>query len=436
MKKQFHLHYLLSVLFLALAFTSCLEDSCEETRHFIEFEALYAHPNDFRIAPSFFDDRKLEHPGKIYYYDNMIMINEKYEGIHIFDNTDPSSPLKLGFMAIPGNLDVAIQNNILYADSYVDLLTIDVNNLKQPQLLCRDEEVFNSYNWRDDNRGYYVGTKETNRSIEIDCSDPNVGSEFFWRGNNVFINEATFDSNAGVPSGGVVSNTTQANNITGVGGSFARFSVIEEYLYVINTRELVSYNLANPTKPEKTETTSVSWQIETLFPYKDHLFIGGNNGMFIYDRTDPAAPRYVSEFRHAQACDPVFVKDDIAYVTLRNGTTCQNFINQLDVIDVSNIRSPQLIQSFDMDHPHGLAVRDNKLYICEGSYGLKVFENDDLQKIDENRIEHVKGIHAYDAISLAQDHLLIIGDDGLYQYDSSDPSDLKQISFLKSTATN
>jgi len=431
MNKYIKLIYAFSFLALTIGFTSCLEDSCEETRHFVEFEALFAHPNDFRIAPQFYDDRKLEYPGKIYYYDNMIMINEKYEGIHIYDNTDPANPSKLGFLAIPGNLDVAIRNNIMYADSYVDLLTLDVSDLRNPTVKCRDEEVFTVYSWRDDTRGYYVGTKETNRTIEVECSDPNFRDQVFWRGGNVFLDNATVEAGTAGPTG--TTPTSTANNLTGVGGSFARFSVIEDFLYVINTRDLVSYDLDTPTKPVKTQTTSVTWNIETLFPYKEHLFIGSNNGMFIYDRVNPAAPQYVSEFRHARACDPVFVKDDIAYVTLRNGTLCQNFINQLDVIDVSNIRSPQLIESFDMEHPHGLTVRDNKVYICEGAFGLKVFENDDLKEIGDNRIEHVKDIHAYDAISLSSTHLFVIGDDGLYQYDTTDPSDLQQISFLSST---
>jgi len=437
MTKHIKVGFILSFVAVLIGFSSCLEDSCAETRRFVEFEALYAHPDDFRIEPSFIDERKLEIPGKIYYYNEMIMINERYEGIHIYDNSDPSAPESLGFLAIPGNLDVAIKNDIMYADSYVDLLTIDVSDLRNPSLMCRDELVFDNYNWREnDIRGYFVGTKETNREIEIDCSDPNFGNNFFWGAQEdvIFIDAANGGFDGDVPTTETSAGTTAgANAITGVGGSFARFSVLDDYLYVLNMRDLVSYNLSNPLKPEKTATTSVGWQIETLFPYKNNLFIGGNNGMFIYDRVDPAAPQFVSAFRHANACDPVFVRDDIAYVTLRNGTTCQNFINQLDVLDVSNIRSPQLIESFDMDHPHGLAVRANNLYICEGSHGLKVFENDDLRKIDDNRIAHIKDIDAYDVISLAQDHLLIIGADGLYQYDSSDPSDLELLSFLPST---
>ena len=39
--------------------------------------------------------------------------------------------------------------------------------------------------------------------------------------------------------------------------------------------------------------------------------------MFIYDNTNPQAPYFLSRFQHAEACDPVFVEGDYAYVTLR-----------------------------------------------------------------------------------------------------------------------
>lgn len=421
---------ILSLFLVAVGFTSCLEDSCEETRTFIEFEAIYADPDVFRNDPAYLSTKELTNPGKIYYYNDLLMINEKNEGIHIYDNSNPASPLYNGFLAIPGNLDVSIKNDILYADSYVDLLAIDVSDFTNPSLLCRDEEVFDVYGWIE-NRGYYIGTKSTERTIEVDCSDPNFGSEVFWIEENIFIDAAAGGS--GGFDSGPANSTNTANQLTGVGGSFARFSIINNNLYVLNTSELVAYNLSDPTKPERTLTTAVDWRIETIFPYKNYLFIGGEAGMYIYDRTNPDAPAYVSEFEHARACDPVYVSEEVAYVTLRNGNECQGFINQLDVIDISNIELPTLIATHEMENPHGLAVRDNNLYLCEGEHGVKVFKNDDLQRIADNRIDHIEGVHAYDAISISRELLIIVGDDGLYQYDSSNPSNLNQISYIATT---
>lgn len=418
------------IAFIALSFTfsltSCLEDDCSEQAFFVEYEPIYVQPEQFRVDVKMQSARELEKTGKIYFYNNYIFINELYEGIHVIDNSNPSSPVNTAFINIPGNLDVAVKGNYMYADSYVDLLTIDISNFDDPVITCRDEDVFTYYNYHQE-FGYFVYNKPTERQVAVDCSDPNFGERFFMQGNAPFLALTDFN-NSGAPivdaSGEVLSSDT------GVGGSLARFSIVNNFLYAINQTSLTAFNIETAEKPQKSETTYVSWNIETLFNYKEYLFIGASNGMYIYDMVDPNAPKYVSEFRHANACDPVFVKDDIAYVTLRNGNICQNFINQLDVLDVSNIEDPQLIASFDMDNPHGLSVRDNNLYLCEGKHGLKVFNIDNLEKINDNRIEHVKDINATDVISLNSNHLLLIGDGGLYQFNSEKPSDLKQLSYL------
>jgi len=66
--------------------------------------------------------KELEDPGKIYFYNNYIFINEKRAGVHVFDNSTPSSPQNIGFLNIPGNVDIAIRNDIMLADNYIDLL--------------------------------------------------------------------------------------------------------------------------------------------------------------------------------------------------------------------------------------------------------------------------------------------------------------------------
>ncbi len=417
-----HFLALTILLIMGISMTSCLKDSCSETQRFIEYEPIYVQGEEFRVPVKTEPPREMIETGKFYFYNNNILINEKNKGIHVIDNTNPESPQNIAFINIPGNLDIAIRDNILYADNYVDLLTIDINDINNPTIVCRDEEVFSLYNFRSD-LGYYVGLSETGRTIEVECGDPNFGSSNFQR--NGF---ELFDSN--IAAGGVEVDNSAHSGGDGQGGSFARFSLVGDYLYVINQAELISYNIETVTKPQKTNTTNVTWNIETLFPYENHLFIGSQSGLYIYSISEPAAPEYTSEFRHADACDPVFVKDDIAYVTLRNGTFCQNFINQLDVLDVSDINNPQLIKSYDMDHPHGLSVRDNHLYLCEGEHGLKVFELDDLEKISDNRVEHVKDMDAYDAISLSSEHLLIVGKGGLHQFNTTKPSDLKEMSFF------
>lgn len=79
--------------------------------------------------------------GKIYRKDSLLFINEKYSGIHIYDNSDPSQPKNLGFISIPGNIDIAMKGDYIYADNAVDLVVIEYKN-NSVKVVDRNKEVF------------------------------------------------------------------------------------------------------------------------------------------------------------------------------------------------------------------------------------------------------------------------------------------------------
>ncbi|NVO83428.1 LVIVD repeat-containing protein [Hymenobacter terrestris] len=85
--------------------------------------------------------RELHNTGKIYLRDPYLLINERYEGVHIIDNQDPTKPRPVAFLRIPGNVDVAMQGSLLYADSGSDLLTFDMRDMQQPNLVHRLREA-------------------------------------------------------------------------------------------------------------------------------------------------------------------------------------------------------------------------------------------------------------------------------------------------------
>ena len=78
----------------------------------------------YETASSFADQVVIEEPkeqtslGKIITYQNFVFVNEPMEGIHIIDHTDPSNPTNLSFLSIPGNLDMSIVDDHLYADMF------------------------------------------------------------------------------------------------------------------------------------------------------------------------------------------------------------------------------------------------------------------------------------------------------------------------------
>jgi hypothetical protein len=416
-----------NLLFLCLAFTTtflvgCIKDECTETQTFYQYSAVYYPEAQIRATPTMGDRRELVNPGKMYFYRDYIFINEQAEGVHVYDMSDVTAPLSIGFIDIVGNFDIAIKDGMLYADNVIDMVVLDVRDINNVRFVNRVEGF--QERWFNEGLGYYSHQRREEQRAVLDCSDRDFGNGNFWRGDvffaendaGPFFDQSGDDGTSSAPSG------------SGVAGSFARFTILGDFLYTVNQSSLLAWDIANASQPTASSTNNLGWGIETIFPYGDKLFIGSNSGMFIYNTDDPAHPMQLSRFEHARACDPVVVRKDIAYVTLRNGSECEGFVNQLDIIDVSSLTSPKLIKSHDMDNPHGLAVRGDYLYLGEGVHGLKSFDVTDSNDI--KLLDHKKDHHVYDVISLNAATLLVVGADGFYIYDSSNPSDLKEISYI------
>ena len=422
-----------SILSVALSLTAmltlggCLQDKCVSTTTYTLFEPVYQLPEEMRKPIVTEAPRTLENPGKIYYYQDFMFINELRKGIHVIDNRDPSNPVPISFINIPGNVDMAVRNNILYADNYVDLVALDITTPSNPVYLSRTESVFPNAFPFTQGLGFVVEYRETPTTQVVPC-DQNLGI-FFWERGGIMMDMASFSGTNFQTTAGV---TSIAPSAVGIGGSMARFTIAAtKYLYVVDDFNLRVFDLTQATAPTQATVVNIGWGIETIFPHGDNLFIGSNNGMFIYSIANPLQPAQLSRFQHAQACDPVFVSGDIAYVTLRDGSLCQNFINQLDVINISDLSNPRLIKSYPMHNPHGLSVVNDVLYICEGTEGLKVFDASDVNKISQNLLDHEKGFKAFDVIVLPHKNIaMVIGEDGLHQFDASDPTNLRKLSVL------
>lgn len=430
------IRYLLLLLSISLLW-SCGEDCTYKVKYFAHIPH-YTSGEELLPEIKYEESREIENPGKIYYYGTNVLINEVNEGVHVIDNSNVRAPQQLGFISIPGNLDISLRGNYLYADDYHQLMVIDIEDLENPTIVATLEGLKNNTIYFDEEIGAYL-THYESRETELDynCGEEapfeiEINGVTYYRGDIHFFDDIGFPENRGPSVSGdaaASSGDPQGNN-TGGGGSLARMAFIGDYFYYVNEFEMHVIDVHELAAPEKVNLLYLEWGVETIFPYEDKIFIGANNGMHILDNSDPTNPQYLSTFRHARACDPVFVSGDIAYVTLRDGTECTNFTNQLDVVDVSNLLAPELIASYPMTNPHGLSVSENNLYLCDGRDGLKVFDVSNVEEIDRNLLAHVRGIHAYDVISVTERLLLLIGSDGFYQFDMKDPSNPDELSHI------
>lgn len=220
--------------------------------------------------------------------------------------------------------------------------------------------------------------------------------------------------------------TPSADNSSGIskGGSTARFAIKDNTLYVVENENLDVFDISEENATVLIGKSQVGWGIETIFPFGNLLFLGTQSGVLIYDVSVPSKPQYNSDYAHIVSCDPVVTDGKYAYITLRTGTDCGLPVNELQILDLSDIKNPVLISSFPMTNPRGLAIDNNTLYVCDE--GIKALDVTD--KTNVVKIGHIEGIPANDII-FYRNQLLVTADDGFYQFDAKRLSQLSFYSF-------
>lgn len=418
------------LLLFVLILSSCMDEYVEE---FTANSPVYLSYEVLRESVKAESARELMNPGKMYFKDGYLFVNEEFEGIHIIDNRNPLDPQNIGFIEIPGNVDLAIKENILYADSYVDLVAIDISDISNPVEVNRVEEVM-PYTLPPIDEEYRVAEVDEEKGVVIAWEIKKVRQEMEYHYYPYYrfgYYEDMAMSNGGAKTGGYYSSGT-----FGVGGSMARFGLYDDYLYAVDRQKLHIFEVKNTTSPTDIGEQYVGWDVETMFIYDDHMFLGTQSGMRILTLKVPTVPEYVSDFWHITSCDPVVVENGYAYVTLRGGTSCGSTVNRLDVLKLADdYVDNELVGSFPMAGPYGLGIDDDVLFVCDGDAGLKVYDARDKANIDDHLISVFNDINTYDVIPL-NGYLFMIGDDGFYQYDYSDLQDIKLVSSIPVSPEN
>lgn len=402
---------------LSLALMGC-EDQKMQTVKWTEYEPVYMSEQEFTNSVGMETARELNKPGKIYFYNDYLFVNEVNKGVHIIDNSDPASPAKVGFINIPANKDIAVKDNLLYADSNSDLLVFDIKDLQNPELVKRVENVFSFTANR--SPGYPYKPVDQSKGIVVDWEEVEV--EEVCQGDCSYTHpvvDGMWLNTVGAETGG-------SGGSAGVGGSMARFAITGDYLYAVDDINLLTFDISSP-EPTKVNKKDVGWAIETIFPYENNLYVGSQSAMYIFDISNPATPSQMSVYTHLTACDPVVVEGQHAFVTLRENERCPRAVNRLEVIDVEDPFNPHKVAFYEMISPHGLGIDDGNLFVSEGEYGLKVLDASEPQDIKQ--LQYIKDIQTYDVIPF-NDVLMVTGNNGIMQYDYSNIEKLRHLSTI------
>jgi hypothetical protein len=413
------------ITLFAIFFLSCDDSTYKEYKG---NAPVYLTFEDLRTSVKTEQNVPLKNPGKIYFKDNYIFIVEELKGIHVFDNTDPSSPVKKTFVNVPGVVDISVSGYIMYADSYVDLVVLDVQNIDNIREVGRVKDIF-PYTVPPTDNDFPMGFIDQDKGVvkewdlkiirEKVYNNPYPGPIYLYREDSFAALSNPSGASSGVSGSGV-----------GVGGSMARFGIKDKVLYTVDNNNMKIFDITVKTNPVKVSDFYPGWGIETMFLSGDHMFLGTTTGMLIYDISIPLSPTNRISFNHARSCDPVIVDDTLAYITLRSGNNCGGTQNILDVVNVKNLAAPSLVMTYPLTNPHGLGKDGDLLFICDGASGLKIYDASDPRKISSHLVYTYPNINAFDVIPIGN-VLVLIGDDGLYQYDYSNVLNISLLSKIE-----
>jgi hypothetical protein len=204
----------------------------------------------------------------------------------------------------------------------------------------------------------------------------------------------------------------------GQGGSLARFAVVGNYLYAVDQENLSVFNISNAAAPSLVKTIKVGFEIETIFPFKDKLFIGSTSVVHIFSIDNPESPAKLSEAISSNVirrCDPVVAKDNVAYATLRTNGPCGGLQSVLAVYDITNVLKPVQRQTVLVGEPYGLGYQNNTLYVCDKQLGLEVY--DITSPYSPQRIKSYQDAEWYIDVIPYNDVLICWTSDGVLLYD-------------------
>ncbi len=407
-------------LFLLIAISifahSCVKDKVQTTYTYLKpvYQSKETVWQNIKSAAP----QSLQNTGKLFLYGKYIFINEVNKGVHVIDNSTPQLPKNIAFIAIPGNVDIAVKNNTLYADLFADMATIDITI---PTAVALKKISNNVFPERQYSNGFLPdSTKYIVDWIKVETTNKKDLEAYTSPGGIVFYSPASMYN----------SSSSTAAAMVGVSGSMSRFTIVNNYLYTVGNASLTAFDIASPNEPVKKQVQNLGWNIETIYALKDKLFIGSQTGMLIYTITNPATPTFEGSFAHACRMDPVIADDKYAYITLRamaDASSCWGTVqtNELDIVDIASLTQSTLVKTYNMTEPKGLSKDGNYLFVCDGKAGLKIYDAANVMALKKLKV--ITGINPFDVI--CQGGLaIVVANEGIFQYDYTDINNVRLLS--------
>ena len=152
------------IVFCLLGLFSC---QIEEDVVINGWKPVYQGEADLTVSST--SPQPVQDAGKIYKYGPYILVGEAGQGIHVFDNTDPSNPMGIAFINVPLNEDMAIRNDVMFVDVGRDVVAVDVSDWTNVQEIGRLSGIYNRSDalYPEGQFGYFECV-DTSRGVVVD----------------------------------------------------------------------------------------------------------------------------------------------------------------------------------------------------------------------------------------------------------------------------
>jgi hypothetical protein len=170
-----------SLLLALFVLASCSDEAPRGRSKIMGFAPVYGTKAELMALFKMEAPRNLSSPGKIYSYGDLLFVNDANEGVLVINNDDPENPVKIGFLSIPGNNDIAIRNGYLYADYGLGIVTIDISDVMNPQSKSFVEREQSDISLvPPDWMVQKFATSNNSDKVYFECVDPSKGTIIKW----------------------------------------------------------------------------------------------------------------------------------------------------------------------------------------------------------------------------------------------------------------
>lgn len=218
-------------------------------------------------------------------------------------------------------------------------------------------------------------------------------------------------------------------------GSITRFAVWQHYMYVLDQNRILVYDIRQSDRPELVNVVNTNYGLETIIIYEGTIYVGSRDALYIVDISIPHQPVLLSKTERENSlqggCDPVVVKDNYAYSTVKIiENICGRIASQsqLLVYDISDKYRPSLVATVPMNMPNGLGYKDDYLFVCdEGNDQIEIF--DITVPVQIRHFGHIDLVDAVDLI-INNEKMIVSTRRDFCIYDISDINHIKKIGVI------